>query len=181
MKTDRKSTFRQLALSVALFGVVQLPLQAAPFATPEDINIAEALWERMHEEGWLGPDGIMSTPYTGQHPHGAILDTIEGSIELNGTRSHLIVKRNYGGEGVSKQAVANDPKKWLKAVTIMLKRDGYDPDNADWFWAKYLVDGTLDKNPKGMPLAGRVAKGANEGCIACHRAAPGGDYIFNHD
>jgi len=32
-----------------------------------------------------------------------------------------------------------------------------------------------------MKLAGRVAKGAPTGCIACHKAAPGGDYIFNHD
>ena len=30
-------------------------------------------------------------------------------------------------------------------------------------------------------LAGRVAKGAPKGCIACHRAAPGGDLVFNND
>jgi hypothetical protein len=32
-----------------------------------------------------------------------------------------------------------------------------------------------------MSLAGRVAKGANEGCIACHTSAPGKDYVFTHD
>ena len=45
----------------------------------------------------------------------------------------------------------------------------------------YRADGTLDKNPKGMQLAGRVAKGAAKGCIACHTAAPGGDMVFNND
>ena len=63
----------------------------------------------------------------------------------------------------------------------MLKRPGYDPDNKDWFWAKYLPDGSLDKNPAGMQLAGMVAKGKPAGCIACHTAAPGGDMVFTSD
>ena len=45
----------------------------------------------------------------------------------------------------------------------------------------HLPEGSLDQNPKGIPLAGRVAKGMDQGCIACHKAAPGGDYVFNHD
>jgi hypothetical protein len=72
-----------------------------------------------------------------------------------------------------------DPSKHLGAVTVMFKReDGYDADNQNWFWAKYLPDGSLDKNPKGMQLAGRVAKGADAGCIACHSTAEGDDYLF---
>ena len=64
----------------------------------------------------------------------------------------------------------------------MFRREkGYDADNKDWFWAKYKPDGSLDTNPKGMQLAGRVAKGAAQGCIACHKAAPGGDLVFNND
>ena len=62
------------------------------------------------------------------------------------------------------------------AITIMFMReDGYDADNRNWFWAKYLPNGDLDKNPKEVPLAGRVAKGADEGCIAYHAAAGGED------
>ncbi len=94
----------------------------------------------------------------------------------------LIVKYNYGGEGVSTDAVSQNPDQYLAAVTIMYQRAGYDPDNNDWFWAKYLPDGSLDKNPKGMQLAGRVAKGNTEaGCIACHSAAPGGDMVFTNN
>ena len=60
------------------------------------------------------------------------------------------MKNNYGGDGVSEQTVANDPGGNLGAVTVMYKREGgYDPDNADWFWAKYKPDGSLDVNPKG--------------------------------
>ncbi len=32
-----------------------------------------------------------------------------------------------------------------------------------------------------MKLAGRVAKGKPKGCIACHRGAAGGDYVYTHD
>ena len=64
----------------------------------------------------------------------------------------------------------------------MYKREaGYDPEDGDWFWAKYNPDDTVQKNPAGVALAGRVAKGAPHGCIACHSEAPGGDLIFTHD
>ena len=63
----------------------------------------------------------------------------------------------------------------------MYKRNGYDRDNNDWFWVKFLPDGSLDSNPEGVKLAGRVAKGMSAGCIACHKAAPGGDLVFNND
>jgi hypothetical protein len=36
-------------------------------------------------------------------------------------------------------------------------------------------------NPRGLQLAGRVAKNPEDGCIACHRLAPGEDLVFLHD
>ncbi len=156
-------------------------VHAAPFGEAEDVSYSEKLWNALNDASYVGEDSIMSTPYTGQHPHGAILDTIEGPILIGKKLHHVIIKRNYGGPGVSKMAVANEPAKFLKALTVMLKRDGYDPENKDWYWVKFKPDGSLHTNPKGMKLAGRVAKGMPEGCISCHRAAPGGDMIFNHD
>ncbi|EAR23473.1 cytochrome P460 family protein [Nitrococcus mobilis] len=156
--------------------------QPLPFSGKDSMAYAAKLWRGMQQANLVGSNRIMSTPYTGQHPHGAILDTIDRPFTLDGHTGYLIIKRNYGGEGVSKQAVANDPDKWLAAITVMYRREaGYDPENRNWFWAKYLPDGHLAKNPQGMALAGRVAKGANQGCIACHQSAPGGDYVFNHD
>ena len=167
------------SLIVAFF--LSFSVQAAPFGEADDVNYSQKLWKAMSDASYVGQDSIMSTPYTGQHPHGAVLDTIEGPVLIGRKLHHVIIKRNYGGPGVSKMAVANDPAKYLKAVTVMLKRDGYDADNKDWFWVKYKPDGSLHTNPKGMKLAGRVAKGMPAGCIACHKAAPGGDMIYNHD
>jgi hypothetical protein len=154
---------------------------AAPFGGGDDVGFAGKLWQAMHSANLVGKDAIISTPYTGTHPHGAILDTIDAQVTVEGVRNIVIIKRNYGGEGVSKANVANDPNKYLQAVTVMFKRAGYDADNRDWFWVKYAADGSVLKNPKGMSLAGRVAKGMPQGCIACHTGAPGGDMVFNHD
>ena len=152
--------------------------QDAPFCGAMDVNYAGKLWQAMLKSGYVGRNGHMSRPYTGQHPHGAILDTISGKIRVDGQKLDVIVKRNYGGEGVSIASVANDPAKYLKAITVMLKRPGYDPETQDWYWAKFKPDGSLDTNPAGMMLAGKVAKGKPKGCIACHTAAPGGDMMF---
>ncbi len=154
----------------------------APFGGEDSVAYAGKLWTAMSDAKLAGSDAIYSNPYKGQHPHGAVLDTIESKLKVSGHTGKIIVKRNYGGEGVSNAAVANNRAKYLKAVTVMYKREaGYDSDNRDWFWAKYLPDGTLDKNPTGMQLAGRVAKGKPKGCIACHKGAPGGDMLFLHD
>lgn len=177
LKKKHRTAITLAALMLPAWG-----LGAAPMGNPEDIADAQALWQAMNQAQLAGKEMILSTPYTGQHPHGAILDTIDTQLTVKGHTGALIVKRNYGGEGVNKDKVANDPHAWLGAVTVMFKREaGYDAENKDWFWAKYLPDGSLDKNPAGVALAGRVAKGMSAGCIACHKAAPGGDYVFNND
>ncbi len=129
----------------------------------------------------VGKQATFSTPYKGTHPRGAILDTIDSEAWVNGHKDKVIIKRNYGGKGITKQAVANNPNQYLKAVTVMYKRKGYDAATKDWFWVKYSPTGNILKNPKGMALAGMVGKGGTKGCIACHKAAPGGDFVFNHD
>ena len=118
---------------------------------------------------------LRTFPYEGIAPHGMMLETFYTRATVGGHTGTLLVKRNYGPEGVTEDEVLREPGKHLGAITVMFKREaGYDADNQDWFWAKYLPDGSLDKNPKGMQLAGRVAKGKPKGCIACHSGAPGG-------
>lgn len=106
-------------------------------------------------------------------------ETFYTNATLNRHSGRSVVKRNDGPEGVLADDVLMDPAAHLAAVTVMFRReDGYDADTQNWLWAKYLPDGTLDKYPKGMQLAGRVAKGADAGCIACHGTADGDDYLF---
>ncbi len=153
---------------------------AQEFGTEADAAYADLLWQVMEAGRLVGDGSLMATPYEGGPPHGVMLETFYTTATIDGHTGDLIVKRNYGPEGVTAEEVLADPATHLGAVTVMFRREaGFDPDNQDWFWVKYLPDGTLDKNPAGMQLAGRVAKGAEQGCIACHSGVD--DYVFTSD
>jgi hypothetical protein len=152
-----------------------------PFSGPDSVSYSQQLWSSLGKAKLVGDPASNPPAYKGVHPHGAILTTKTSIVKVDGHSGKVIVKKNYGGENVSIVAVQADPAKYLKAVTVMYKREsGYDADNQDWFWAKYKPNGELHTNDKGMELAGRVAKGKPAGCIACHVAAPGGDYIYTN-
>ena len=168
--------------TMILITASQASAQDAPFGNNEDTSYAEQVWAQMEALKLAGEDAIHSYPYDGLEPHGMMLETFYTTATIDGHTGDLVIKRNYGPEGVSIDEVLLDPEGHLGAVTIMFRREaGYDPDNQNWFWAKYLPDGSLDVNPAGIQLAGRVAKGAEQGCIACHVAASGDDYIFTSD
>ena len=160
-----------------------------PFGGPANIGYAEALWSALAEARLVGEDTFRATPYEGRPPHGGVLVTLEGDITVGDHTGIALVKKNYRGESgdsageqLSVDRVADEPDRYLASITVMYRREaGYDADHDNWYWAKYNPDGTLQSNPKDMKLAGRVAKGADQGCIACHAPAPGGDYVFTHD
>ena len=153
---------------------------AQEFGTEADATYADLLWQVMEASKLVGDGAIMATPYEGGPPHGVMLETFYTKATIDGHTGDLIVKRNYGPEGVSADEVLADPAGHLGAVTVMFRREaGYDADNQDWFWVKYLPDGTLDKTPNGASMAGRVAKGGETGCIACHSGVD--DYVFTSD
>jgi len=155
---------------------------APPFGNPADVSDAANVWAAMTKIGLAGPGAIQSFPYAGTAPHGMMLQTYYANATIDGHTGTLIVKNNYGPKDVTADQVTMAPAKHLGAITVMFRREkGYDADNQDWFWAKFLPDGSLDKAGNGLPLAGRVAKGADKGCIACHSGAGGDDYVFTTD
>ncbi len=106
--------------------------------------------------------------YPGKPPHGAFLTTYVSDDAFSSLEAKegslpdgsIIVKENYM------------PDKTLAALTVMYKEAGYDPQNNDWFWAKYAPNGTVQ------------AEGKIAGCITCHiqpKAQFGNqvnDYVF---
>lgn len=153
-----------------------------PFSGEANVAYAQGLWDAMAEQKLVGEGAILTYPYEGTQPHGQVLELLVTEMSFEDHTGPVIVKRNYAGEMEPEElehAVIEDRMQHLDSVTVMFQReDGYDPDTANWFWAKYLPDGSLDANPQDMALAGRVAKGADQGCIACHSGAEGDDYIF---
>jgi hypothetical protein len=156
--------------------------QTPPFGSKDDAAYAKLIWEVLQADKLVGPGMIRTTPYEGTDPHGMMLETFYTSAEINGHQGDLVVKRNFGPAGVTKDAVLSAPDKHLGAITVMFRREaGYDPEDHNWFWIKFKPDGSVEKAANGLEMAGRVAKGADTGCIACHSAAPGDDMMFTTD
>jgi len=150
-----------------------------PFGGEADVAYARALWAAMDGyTGWMMQSDIMP----GKSPHGTFVRLYYNIVNIDGMPYHVVVKDNYGGEGVTLDMVNEDPGAYLMAVTPMVQREaGYDDENGNWFYVKYSADGSIDMNDKGMAMAGRVAKGMPVGCIACHANAADGDYLFTND
>ncbi|MBD3349234.1 MAG: hypothetical protein GF400_08590 [Candidatus Eisenbacteria bacterium] len=150
-----------------------------PFGGPEDVTFAKNLWQgMMGYESWK----MSSDYYEGMSPHGAFLRMYYNVVNVEGAPYHVIVKDNFGGEGATLEKVAESSEDYLAAVTVMVQRhEGYDPENRNWYYVKYDADGAVSMNEESMALAGRVAKGMDSGCIACHAKAGGDDYIFTND
>lgn len=178
MKGNKMKDFRKVLALLAVAGSVVLMSGCSPmksmmgivFGTDDDIAYGNQLWQKMEDKGF---NSVYSSVHVGTEPHGNVLEVIEGKID----GKTVIVKRNYGAKGLTVEQVKADRQKYLKAITVMAKREsGYDSDNQDWFWVKYKPDGTYFNKMGMIPMVGRVAKGKSIGCIACH--AKSSNYRF---
>ncbi len=173
---DKYTKIAAALLGIGLAFAASAGVSAAPFGGPSDVKTASSVWKKLSQSLLVGKNRINVRPFQGNEPHGAIQQVTGIKITVNGHKGKVLVKANHMGEGASIATVYDNPNKFLKAYTVMFKmKKGYDPENQDWFWAKYDPKGNLMKTPKGMKLAGRVAKGAQKGCIFCHKAAGGKD------
>ena len=179
----KKKALIQMSLAGLLLSIATASFSGPPFSGPEDVEFAGKLWTALEQNRLVGPNRFQAMPYKTPPPHGHFVESIDGRISVGDRESIVIVKKNFGiSKKETRQEIADNPDKHMTSITVMFKREnGYDADNKNWFWAKFHPDGSLFKNPKGMALAGRVAKGSNKACIACHKSAPGGDYVYIHN
>jgi len=161
-------------LFVGLAAETAISQSKKTFGTKADIDYGNDLWKALLQSKLAGSDAIMSHFYKGDEPHGFVLETLDTKIKVRGHTGAVIVKRNYGPEGVTIKQVIADPKKHLAWITVMFKREkGFDAANKDWFWAKYSANGGYDKHiVTKTPLVGKVgSRNSGGGCIGCHTGA----------
>ncbi|MFW5688095.1 MAG: cytochrome P460 family protein [Spirochaetota bacterium] len=166
---------RSLAAGVSIFALLLVLLAGCeqelaepdvPALTADEVS-PDRLWDRITEEApytsyaqWPGESGVQP----GQAPHGpfhrilvnkVLLDAVpvSGAIAPHGS---IIVKENLNAG------------QELTGYTVMAKVDGYAPEDGDWYWARYLPDGTV------------AAAGAVESCIVCHAGMIANDYVIVH-
>jgi hypothetical protein len=104
--------------------------------------------------------------YEGTEPHGALLTTYLNPAAAQAAASGagemppgaIVVKDNFMPDGM------------FGASTVMYKIEGYNPEAGDWWWAKFMPDGSVDMD--GM------AQGRVEMCIGCHAKGADNDYLL---
>jgi hypothetical protein len=142
------------------------PTDGAPAPDAPGADPAAALWNAISGAndytawaGFPGHEGVAA--YTGHgatHRRAFVNDVAAGDLAGMPDGS-IIVKENL---------TAEDPTA-LAAITVMRKQ------GADWYWARFMPDGTYD-------VAGTTAELASAGCVAaaCHGDLLGSkdDYVF---
>lgn len=147
--------------------------EPAPAPAVDPDTTGAAMWAHMQAEDyqtswdlWPGLEPF----YGGNDPHGSLLTTYTNAVARSALTAGdsvlpdgaIVIKENYM------------PSRELAAITVMYKRAGYNAEHNDWFFAKYLPDGSLDSAPDGTALEGRVP-----GCQGCHIAQAGLDYLYS--
>lgn len=143
----------------------------SPVAQPD--TTGAAMWAHMQEadyrENWELWPGLGEF-YQGNEPHGMLLTTYVNDVAKRALdagsvlmpEGAVVIKENYM------------PNRDLAAITVMYKRSGYNAEHNDWFFTKFLPDGSLDTMPNGMAMEGRLP-----GCQNCHMGRQSFDYLYS--
>jgi hypothetical protein len=101
--------------------------------------------------------------HAGTNPHSPFLTTYVNDAALASIKE---MKEMPDGACIINEEYTADKK--LKALTVMYKVKGYNPEAGDWFWVKY------------DSLNGYVLEsGKPESCVSCHGDKKGSDYLFS--
>jgi hypothetical protein len=141
--------------------------------TPQEF--AANLWRYINREKspyrqWAAMESTV--PDSMADPHGA-----GGKTYVNDVADKDHQKLGYGAILV-REEFGDDAEKPI-AVSVMYRAKGTDPKNNDWYWLKFLPDGSVAKS--APEAGGRLVLGRVASCIECHQKSGGKDLVFFND
>jgi hypothetical protein len=123
-------------------------------------------------ENWAPAPGQSADFYVGESPHGAFLKMYLNRVAMGDPKGlpngSIIVKENYDVDRAT-----------LKAITVMYRSKGYNPNAGDWYWIKYNPDGSVATT--SVETGSKKIMGRPDGCIRCHGDADNDDFAFFND
>lgn len=138
---------------------------------PVDQPFEIRFWNWMAQaqyRNWASLPGAPSNAFAGSEPHGAMVKLFVNRLAASNPQQFpngsVLIKENYAPDGEA-----------LKAITVMYRTQGFNPQAGDWYWIKYEPDGQVSRM-NGMPISGKVGM-----CIDCHTDAGGNDFSFLND
>ncbi len=155
---------KALLLSMVVCALLLAPAWVAGGAGRMPSPEAKAVWRHITEQSpytsWgAWPD--YQGKQTSRSPHGPYHRVYVNQAGLSSTKTPVA----HGTIEV-KEVLTSEGK--LKGVVVQYKVKGYNPQEGDWFWAKYTAQGRVR------------AEGKLAGCIACHSALKDNDYVMVH-
>ena len=112
------------AAAFAAAGIFIAPAigQTPAFGGPDDDSYAQALWSALQAADLVGDNAIHSNLYPGQEPHGAVLETMDTTLTVNGETAPVIIKNNYGPAGVDPATVLREAMRIWRFLFCARKR-----------------------------------------------------------
>lgn len=103
-----------------------------------------------------------------ENPHGTVSQTFANKVAADDPKNlpigSILVREDY-----------NDQRKRL-SISVMYRVKAYDKDHGNWYWIKYLENGTVTRGKDNKVVAGKVSS-----CSNCHGKAQGKDFAFSND
>lgn len=186
MKPDyspRPQVSRLFCLLLALLAMI-LPAATANnagYGAAGDVARAEMLWPLLEARGLVGADPVQTQLVLAREPVGQLIETLGARLSIEGEERLAFVKRVYAS-GVSPAEIDADRLGLLVHTVAMIRAErGYNAQADDWFFVRYGPEGAILTDQNGVPEAGRLHGQSDIGCMACHRTAPGDDFLFTTD
>lgn len=103
-----------------------------------------------------------------ENPHGTTSKTYANKVAADDSKSlpngSVLVREDY------------DANRKRQSISVLYRVKDYDKDHGNWYWIKYLENGTVARGADDKPIAGKVGS-----CIECHGKAGGKDFVFSND
>lgn len=102
------------------------------------------------------------------NPHGTLTPTYANKVAADDPQNlpigSVLVREDY------------DDKRKRLSISVMYRVKAYDKDHGNWYWLKYLENGTVARGKDNKPISGKVAS-----CRECHAKAGDNDFVFSND
>mgnify|MGYP001490105525 CR=1 FL=1 len=127
-----------------------------------NIGLAQMYIEKFSDfEAW-SQDPLWEGIQPSQSAHGTAVQIWLNDLAILALESGEVYP---DGAAIMKEGYVDEEGMQRKALTLMVKREGFAPDTGDWFWASY--SDTDEVQMAGTP----------EMCVSCH-AASSSDYVL---
>lgn len=118
-------------------------------------NTWKSLAREKTEDGIENPHGDTSRTYANK------IASDDPTALPNGS---ILVREDY------------DDKGKRKSISVMYRVKDYDKDHGNWYWFKYLENGSVARGADNKAIAGKAMS-----CVDCHAKASGKDFVFSND